>query len=181
MSHTTAIALGIALLVSTGCAAHATPSPYAMGDWRRVTSLSAGTELRIWRIDPAKAAELPPDFRGPQPDWKIARHTGRLHVADAAGVSIEGEGGPLRIPREHVQRVEVITDRRRDSLTNGVLTGAMIGGLAGLHVTHETAKSSDPFGTAPIPIGVAIGAAIGSLVDAARAGPRVATIYIAGN
>ena len=180
MSHTTAIALGIALLVSTGCAARVTPSPYAPDDWRRVTSLPAGTEVRISRIDPAKAAELPPDFRGPQPDWKVARHTGRLHVADAASVSIKGEGGPLRIPREDVRRVDVIT-QGPDSLNNGALVGISLGGLAGLGLTTGSARSSDPIGPHAIALGVMVGAAIGSLVDAARAGPRVATIYIAGN
>lgn len=177
MRHRIVIVPTICVLFA-GCATRVAPGSYPADDWRRVTSLSAGTDVRLWRVNPATVGRPKPEYIGVQPDWNIIRDDGRVTEVESSAISIQGAEGRLRIPSADVRRIDVIT-RGPDSVQNGFLAGTLIGGVPGLYLWAGSAKTSDPFGPAPFFLGALVGASIGTLADFARDGPRVITIYVA--
>lgn len=119
--------------------------------WDALTSVAVGADLRV-----ATGGDV--------------RVSGRLIRVSADSVTVDSAIGRVTIPRSRVASVDVRT-RRRDSLRNGALIGA-IAGLAygGIGTAIAYRGGDDPPGNAVLVAGlsVAIGAGVGALADRLR-------------
>lgn len=141
------------------CGGHITPSLGAVearqadgGSWNAVANIATGIELRV-------------------ATGRNARVSGRLiRVSEDSIVVQSPREGPVAIQRSHVAWVEVRT-RRRDSLINGALTGAVAGLAYGGIGTAIASRGGDPpGGNRAVVVGLtgAIGAGVGALADRLR-------------
>ena len=153
------------LLTLSGCAVQ-TPPVTSASSWSAVTSLPAGTHVRVSWYD-TTIANLPKH-----------RAEGPLVNADGTSITVRTSAGPHRLLRSQVHRIDAAHRKVRDSFVNGTLIGASIGaGAVGL-IALGSRDSSDPMPfTVPV-LFVGAGIAIGALIDSAREGFDYRTIYI---
>ena len=106
------------------------------------------------------------------------RTEGSLVDADGTTITVRTDAGPQRLLRSQVHRVDAGQRKVRDSLVNGTLIGASIGGGAVGLMALGSVDSSDPMPfTVPV-LFVGAGIAIGALIDSAREGFDYRTIYL---
>ena len=154
------------LLTLSGCAVQ-TPPVTSASSWSVVSSLSAGTHVRVSCFD-TSLANLPEH-----------RVEGPLVDADDTAITVRTGAGPRRLLRSEVHRVDAARPKvRSDSLANGTLIGGLIGAAAVAFMAMGSAESSDlmPFSVPLLIVGG--GLAIGALIDSAREGLEYQTICI---
>lgn len=153
----------------------------------RKAALGAAIALLLLVPETAGAQAIAQDFT------ELARTVGtgdRVHVFDLAGREIVGPiaeltteviviGGGARAIRLDRERVVLVRKDRQDSIANGVLIGAGIGGGLGLLASVNCSGFAFDECTGPIVAGsVAWGVGIGVLADLIHRTPR--DIYRAG-
>ena len=149
----------------SACSVH-TPPATAPSSWAAVTSLRAGTLVRVTWFD-TSVADLPK-----------GRIQGTFLSADGATLSVDSEAGPRRLARTQVYRVDAAEPKGRgDSVANGALIGGLVG--AGMvAVMAGTNRSSDPM---PYPVSfLTVGSltGIGVLIDSTMKTFDYRTIYL---
>ncbi|MBI4475537.1 MAG: hypothetical protein HY654_00095 [Acidobacteria bacterium] len=109
-----------------------------------------------------------------------------MSAVDRAGltVSVTGGTGAQYVPRDTIQRIQLVRVDRADSLKNGAIIGASVGAGYALGVLiyiaagGEGGEPASRYWVEGPAIGAAIGAAAGVLVDRLKAGKQKVTIYV---
>jgi hypothetical protein len=157
--------LSTLVLALSACGLHAPPATGA-SSWAAVTSLRAGTVLRVTWFD-ISLADLPTE-----------RVQGTFLGADGATLTVDTNAGPRRLPRTQIHRIDAAEPKgRRDSVANGALIGGLIG-TGMVAVMAGTSRSSDPM---PYPIALMIvgsGTAVGALIDSTMKAFDYRTVYL---
>lgn len=165
-SHITALLAATALLLNSDCRPSRiqVPAPTA---WDRIERLRAGEYVEIALLG-GEVIE------------------GTVTTVDAAGIRVSADrsGSVEHVPRQTIQRIQLVQVDRADSLKNGALIGAAIGVayiLTGLTYVAVHGEGGEPPSRSWLEwpaIGAAIGAWAGMLVDALKAGKQKVTIYV---
>jgi len=125
------------------------------GDWNRVERLRAGQSIEVV-------------------DEKMRTHRGEFGTAGAEELSLQTANGPLILKRESVARVTVRENSKR---ARNALTGAAIGGAAGIALGAIVDKRFSNEGRSGVgyaicaPLGAGLGAGLGA------AAPGFETVY----
>lgn len=141
------------------CGGHTTPSLGAVEErqadvasWNAVATMATGVELRV-------------------ATGRDARVSGRLiRVSEDSIVVQSPRVGPVTISRSQVTWVEM-RKRRRDSLLNGALIGAVAGlAYGGIGTAIASRGGDSPAGNRAVVVGItgAVGAGVGALADRLR-------------
>lgn len=158
------LSLATAVACGSGCAAAMTGARTS-GSWARVEQLSGGEHVEIRRVN------------GQVSEGVVAGvDAGAITVSAAEGTSSE------RLPKQDIRQVQVVRRDRADSKKNGAAIGALVGAvyvIAGLAYVAANGDAGEPSSGAwaTAPAGAAVGAGLGTLIDAAMKRPHRVTVY----